>query len=239
MLNEGTFEGGYFWEAYRDLEKQVIQYFDYLPYLDGNEDSYSYRLSNILTSIGGYIDSSFKEIERDPDYTSLFEKKYKEIEIENERLKNEGKKQKHFGFSNYLETIDEIYTVSNKEIFFKKIPERIPLRPFQNKDFWKKYNGVKHDWGRNLREASLKNVVNTLGGLFLINALHKPSMLRLYDYNLFTCCHDKKPLHQFVTEIYPRQIFLMDYDQGTLEIMLETDMFIYYYYDPKKVKTIK
>jgi hypothetical protein len=40
MMSEGEdrFAEGYFWEYYMDLEKQLVNFLDYVPYLDGNEE---------------------------------------------------------------------------------------------------------------------------------------------------------------------------------------------------------
>ena len=47
-----TFEVGYFWEYYRALERQFIDFLNYVPYMESNEDTYSFRLANIILAIG-------------------------------------------------------------------------------------------------------------------------------------------------------------------------------------------
>jgi hypothetical protein len=44
------------------------------------------------------------------------------------------------------------------------------------------YNDVKHDISNNLSRATLNAVRDALAGAFLLNAVHIPSALRLYDY---------------------------------------------------------
>lgn len=50
---EDKFEKGYFWELYIDLERQFRAFLTYVPYLKGNEKTYSYRLLSMILSIGG------------------------------------------------------------------------------------------------------------------------------------------------------------------------------------------
>ena len=59
-----TFENGGFWEYYKDLERQFEDFLKDVPYLEGNEKTYSFKLLNIFLSIGGHIDSAFKELAR-------------------------------------------------------------------------------------------------------------------------------------------------------------------------------
>ena len=53
----------------------------------------------------------------------------------------------------------------------------IELQPFQNwspsptyksPDWWRPYNGVKHERLENFRKANLKNVANALAGLYVL-----------------------------------------------------------------------
>ena len=57
-----NFRNGYFWELYTDLEHQLRDFLEYVPYLPGNEDIYSFRLLNLILSIGGHVDSTLKEM---------------------------------------------------------------------------------------------------------------------------------------------------------------------------------
>ena len=59
---KATFENGGFWEYYLDLENQFVDFLDYVPYLDRNERTCSFRLGNLLLNLGGHVDSVFKEM---------------------------------------------------------------------------------------------------------------------------------------------------------------------------------
>jgi hypothetical protein len=59
-----NFENGGFWEYYKDLERQFESFLEYVPYLEGNENTYSFRLANMILAIGAHVDSAFKEMAR-------------------------------------------------------------------------------------------------------------------------------------------------------------------------------
>ena len=63
-----TFENGGYWEYYRDLERQFENFLEFVPYLSGNENTYSFRLANLILAIGAHIDSAFKEMARYPEF---------------------------------------------------------------------------------------------------------------------------------------------------------------------------
>jgi len=43
-----NFEKGIFWELYGDLERQFENFLDYVPYLEANENTYSFKLLNLI-----------------------------------------------------------------------------------------------------------------------------------------------------------------------------------------------
>lgn len=45
--------------------------------------------------------------------------------------------------------------------------------------WWNAYNEVKHDWLKNLKKANIENTSKALGGAFLLNVIHTPSLLEL------------------------------------------------------------
>src|SRR4030065_510295 len=64
-----TFENLGYWEYYKDLERQFENFLEYVPYLSGNEKTYSFRLANQILAIGAHIDSAFKEIAKYPEFS--------------------------------------------------------------------------------------------------------------------------------------------------------------------------
>ena len=179
-----TFENGGFWEYYKDLERQFENYLEYVPYLVGNENTYSFRLANLLLSIGAHVDSAFKEIAK---YKIRFGNN---PEILSPRTKN-GKLRKPTIKDYY--PISEQYKLPEEVVTFKCLPDSEPYKPFYQyqrtpeetyPDWWHSYNKVKHNFNQNFNEAKLKTTKDALAGAFLLNVIHDPSADRLARYKL-------------------------------------------------------
>ena len=170
------FENGGFWEYYRALEQQFEDFLNYVPYLEGNEKTYSFKLLNIFLSICAHIDSAFKELARYP--------KFADIDSCKEVLDRTSDK---LGIIvSGIRAFEEIYAISSMTVTFKVLPNRISITPFncQKPQWWDFYNDLKHDISVNLTKANLENVRDALAGAFLLNVIHEPAALRLYDYNI-------------------------------------------------------
>ena len=148
-----TFENRGFWEYYTDLERQLTDYLVSL-YLEGNEETYSFRLANLMVSIGAHIDSAFKEIARCPS----FERKYPLI-----LKKADGKPRKRTTIWDYYPLAEEL-NLSKQKVTFKHLPTREELHPFKQyqktkdvtgkeciscPDWWNAYNDIKHNFKEN------------------------------------------------------------------------------------------
>ena len=195
-----SFERGFFWELYQDLERQFVTILEYVPYLKGNETTYSFRLINLILSIGGHVDSAFLEMARysgfaqDDKCSKIVRDKEKFDEFkECKRRKSEweGAKQSPPGLVDYLRTFEPIYGLTKMEVIFKRLPKREPLVLFAKEGsrikvprWWDIYNNVKHDVGVGIRDATLENARDALATAFLLNTLHIPSALRLLDFGV-------------------------------------------------------
>jgi len=170
------FENGGFWEYYKALERQFEDFLDYVPYIEGNEETYSFKLLNIFLSIGGHIDSAFKELARYP--------RFDKIESCKEIL--ERAKARQGIIVSGIHAFDEIYAITSMTVWFKCLPTRTPLTPFncEKPEWWDFYNDLKHDVSVNLKKANLETVRDALAGAFLLNVIHEPAALRLFDYGL-------------------------------------------------------
>lgn len=210
-----TFENGGFWELYSDLERKFSNFLEYVPYLSGNEKTYSFKLFNLLTSIGGYIDSAFKEMARYSFQESL----------ENDLCHNIQTlvRQKKGIFTTSVNVFDSIYGIKTKKVKFKCLPEREIIVPFSSEchDWWGFYNKVKHEIRFNLTKANLKNVRDSMAGAFLLNAIHIPGAIRLHEYGVYKengdlLTWDFEELikrHEYVNGEATTPIFIYDYDQ--------------------------
>jgi hypothetical protein len=178
-----TFENGGYWEYYRDLERQFENFSESVPYLSGNENTYSFRLANLILAIGAHIDSAFKEMARYPEFST----KYPLI------LKKESGEPRNPTIRDYYDLAVE-YKLPQRKVMFKRLPEREQVIPFQQfvkvkdkimtPDWWHVYNNVKHHFSENFEKANLKNIRDILAGAFLLNIVHVPAYLRLIEYGV-------------------------------------------------------
>lgn len=243
---DDKFENGYFWELYLDLERQFQSFLEYVPYLDGNENAYSFKLLNLLLSIGGHVDSAFKEMARYPRFSNNEDCKHiLELLKESEENVKQGKAPKTVPIWLPLSVFEKEYQLSKRKVIFKRLPEREEIIPFQPCDkhtnapkWWKIYNGLKHDVSLTLKDANLKNTRDALAGAFLLNAYHLPSALRLYEYDIMKVeirtGSGLTKVKTSVKDIPSKAIKRMLEDLGTCPTFTETSLFLYNYW--KKVE---
>jgi len=189
---KATFENGGFWEYYLDLERQFENFLEYVPYLSKNESVCSFRLVNMLLSIGGHVDSAFKEMAGYRGFSK--NKKCKEIRRkvkESRKGIRLGEKPITVSIGESLSAFEELYGLSKKEVIFKRLPERemiVPFNPHNLKTnapkWWDIYNGIKHDFSNAFENANLYVTRNALAGAFLLNVIHRPGILRLNDHGI-------------------------------------------------------
>lgn len=234
-MSKDNFKNGILWEAYMDLENQLRDFLEYVPYLPGNEKVYSFRLLNLILGVGGYVDSAFKEMAKYRKFTK--NKDCKEIlrrVKESEKNVKNGKPPITIPISLSLRAFESEYKLSSKEVLFKRLPERDPITPFKPfvlktkvPEWWEIYNGLKHNLGKKLKKDSLEVAVQALAAAFLLNARHDPSALRLYKYEVFRVRYlpwDKEVAANMRNE----QILLewLEKREG-VEGYVETPLFIY------------
>ena len=201
-----NFEKGIFWELYLDLETQFKNFLEYVPYLPGNENTYSFKLLNLILSIGGHVDSAFKEMARYPKFSGDEKcKKILELLKKSKEDIEKGKGPKFPSIKHYLETFDKLHLarfdkvarayvsdeLSKMKVIFKRLPERedvIPFNPYNRRtkapEWWEIYNGLKHDVSLNIEKANLKNTRDALAGAFLLNVIHEPAFRRLFEFGI-------------------------------------------------------
>jgi len=233
---QDNFEKGIFWELYLDLERQFQNFLEYVPYLPGNEAVYSFKLLNLVLSIGGHVDSAFKEMARYPDFSNNKEcKKILSILEESEENVKQGKPPRTVGISLPLRAFDKEYGISKERIIFKRLPERELVTPFhphnpktRAPEWWEIYNGLKHDVSVNVKKANLRNTLHALAGACLLNLRHTTAVFRLYYFGLLKMAWSEKfagrPARQ---EIHQEQLKMMLGKNSPFYV--ETPLFIYYY----------
>lgn len=220
-MRKDRFESGIFWELYKDLEAQFKNFLEYVPYLDGNEKTYSPKLLNLVLSIGGHVDSAFKEMARYPEFSNNNECK---------EILEKVRKREIVPITLPLAAFGKEYKLSERTVVFKCIPEREQVKPFKPRHprakspiWWKMYNGLKHDVSINIKKANLETVLNALAGAFLLNVIHIPSYLRLHKYQVFR----RKNGGSYTYGPKARENLIKFYKQRKFFGRLETPLFIY------------
>lgn len=239
MSDHDNFGKGVFWGLYLDLERQFQSFLEYVPYLPGNEDVYSFKLSNLILSIGGHVDSAFKEMARyggfmnNSDCHKILEK------LGRSKMNIKARKAPvTIPISLPLKAFEREYKLSERKVVFKRLPEMedvVPFRPYDPNTraprWWEVYNGLKHDVGVRLREANLRTTLKALASAFLLNAIHIPSVLRLFERNVIVI----EPEVDVIGGMYDRTFVDPEWVKETYEAKrmlpthLDTPLFVYDY----------
>jgi hypothetical protein len=232
-----TFDNGGFWEYYRDLERQFEDFLVYVPYLRGNEGTYSFRLANLILGIGAHIDSALKEIAK----YSNFPTKYPEML----NPKRKDGKPRNPTIGDYY-PISEEYILPEKVAEFKCLPNRENILPFEKycrksgkrelPYWWTAYNKVKHNFNKNFKEAKLKTIRDALAGAFLLNVVHEPAALRLFDHGMLKPKYPPKVIWEVQYDTFERREQHPHRPSYDIEdpFKIETSLFTYDYEKTKK-----
>lgn len=144
-------------------------------------------------SIGGYVDSAFKEMARYQGFANdIGCSKIRKILQESESNIQAGKAPKTVPINLCLSVFEKIYEISHREVVIKTLPKSTnivrPFEPYHPKTkapiWWIAYNELKHDIGAKYLEATPRITYEALAGAFLLNAIHFPSAIRLYNYDI-------------------------------------------------------
>ena len=236
MSGQDNFETGVFWELYLDLERQFQNFLEYVPFLPENEKVCSFKLLNLILSIGGHVDSAFKEMARYPDFSNNEEcKKILEKLRKSEERAKQGKSPITVGISLPLKAFDKEYGISKERIIFKPLTEGeliVPFHPHNPRtgapEWWEVYNGLKHDVSVNVKKANLQNTLFALAGACILNLRHIPAVFRFYDIGLLKVQWDEKfGGKPACDEILRDQV--KDMLGENSPFYLETPLFMYYY----------
>jgi len=232
-----TFENGGFWEYYLDLERQFEDFLKYVPYIDKNESICSFRLANLILSIGGHVDSAFKKMA----FYHGFNRGHNECKEIRKRVKQsrenikKGKAPKTVKIGENLQAFNKEYGILKEKIIFKHLPERELVQPFKPHnpitkapEWWDVYNGLKHDFGENFEKASLSITKDALAGAMLLNVRHTPAVKRLFDFGLLRVAWTEKILGKPAREAFNWKQAKRNLGENS-PFFVETPIFIYNY----------
>ena len=236
-LRKDKFGNGIFWGLYKDLERQFQNFLEYVPYIDENENVFSFKLVNLILSIGGHVDSAFKEMARYKGFADNADCQeiVKKLRSSEEKVKTR-KAPETVSISLSLRAFEKEYNLSKKKVIFKRLPEGEEITPFRAYNpktnapkWWETYNGLKHDFSIHIKEANLKNTAHALASAFLLNVMHYSAALRLFELNIFKISYLRpKQVLSFTKK--PRDILQEWLEKKTgVQGSVETSLFVYDY----------
>jgi hypothetical protein len=189
--HECSFQEGYNWYTYRNLEDDLLESSKHVAIDDLNDETWSEKLANLLILTGSAVDSFFRDmqdcpyINTDPYFTKV------QKQIKKHRKKYRGKRD--WTIDHFREAYEPIYELSKNRV---KISSGLGLHeeitPFEDfdtssiPDWWTQYNGLKHTYYSNLRNATLSNVLHALSGLLVLNSLHLCNQVYLSQNDLIS-----------------------------------------------------
>lgn len=148
-----------FWNYFISIEEDMYKLSRFIEFDKKNESVFSIELARLLMSSSSEFEVVAKELcnIKDPNIT-----------INNiDDIRN-----------NLLLFYSDIYNV---EIIVQRFGLHYkPLNNWKmndNSDWWKSYNAVKHHRNNKFEDANLKNVINSIGALYIINILYYNSLL--------------------------------------------------------------
>ena len=165
------------WEMYQSLEKEFLNYLEYVPLSLQHYDVWSIPLVNLFNNIGSSVDSFCKNaivcdsLNNFPDIDLI---------RTNDRLHN---------MISYRKIFETRYKVSTRQIFeLKNFTPIIPFKEWSSEEsapeWWGRYTDIKHNRFEYKERATLKTTMDALAGLFLLFLSHKETLSTLIDLNL-------------------------------------------------------
>ncbi len=168
MSIPGFFEG-LSWSFFRDIEDKVIASTKYVELATQNLEVFSIEFANFLFQISTNLEATFKAMLHSPCLSEdSYARGIREKELRGDDL----------NISDYREIFEKFYHLSQCEVVVAPQTLRLVVRPFdgfqdgKSPVWWKTYNEVKHDLSMNFKKATLRMVLDSLSGLFLLNVVH-------------------------------------------------------------------
>lgn len=181
---ENFFETGAAWKVFNETEKEFVSFLEVVPFVPKHSNVYSFKLFNLMLTIGSHVENVFKTMARYPKFSN--DPKIQKI------IRSDKPNIRMYG-----EAFEPIYHLSSKRILIKKEPiyglreyykNLIPFSSFSKKSplWWREYNELKHSWYKenNISKANIINTLNALASLFQLIIRHEQGWNKLIDYHV-------------------------------------------------------
>jgi hypothetical protein len=153
-----------FFPIYQKLESELVDLSFYIAFTESNLQTYSIKIADLLLRTVSECENIMSAI-----------CKREGIQFRRSFVK----------FQEYLDKLNQIYMLNAKIVHFiyknADVVNCISKTPFYQEeetlnrnitDWYNAYNKIKHDRVDNFEKANLKNLIEAMSGLFLLNIIH-------------------------------------------------------------------
>ena len=169
-----------YWSVYKNLEKEVLKLADFLHFSDDQLNVYSIHIADLIIRCSIEIESISKDL-------------YSMLGGNMSPLDDEGQVRDIYFDTDCLSLLNEKWILSKKQIFISSInfyfeEEKnkilMPLHKSHKRGTrgsqWKQaYQAVKHDRKNSLKKATIGNLLNALGALYVLNIYYRDESINI------------------------------------------------------------
>ncbi|WP_225340333.1 hypothetical protein [Lysinibacillus capsici] len=163
-----------YWPVYKNLEKEFLKLADYIHITDDQLKVYSMHIADLIVRCAIEIEAISKEI-------------YQELGGNMTLTDTNGSRRDLYFDTDCLDLLERKWKISKKEIaisatnlYFNNDSNKV-LKPLYKANKrgssgckWKQaYQAVKHDRRNSLKKATIENLLNALGALYILNLYYK------------------------------------------------------------------
>jgi len=171
------------WEFYKAAESSFFDFLEYVPLKKDNETVVSPKLLMLIFQIGNFVDTTFKHM-------AQYSKLSQDPHIQKILNKLKGSTKDFVTIGDCRVAFEGIYKLSEREVIVKSqpffLPELTHLAPLKSyttmvpfsefgrkkrPTWWIIYKGLKHYSLEKIEDATMRNALEALSGLFLLNII--------------------------------------------------------------------
>ena len=174
-----------YWSVYKNLEKEVLKLADFLHFSDDQLNVYSIHIADLIIRCSIEIEAISKDL-------------YNMLGGDMNPVDGEGNVRDIYFDTDCLNLLNDRWLLSKKQIFLSSINfyfenenNRIlmPLHKSHKRGTsgsqWKQaYQAVKHDRKNSLKKATIGNLLNALGALYVLNIYYRDESINIGKVSL-------------------------------------------------------
>lgn len=165
-------EGEYAWYLLERVEDNISRISDHVEINQHHLQIYGRQIALAFYETGTLVEAVIKKIITDDTLDSLTNM------TESLRLARE----EHATIRDYRNVLEPLFALSRRTADFRLFKFASKLQPFNtflqikdvSPDWWRAYNQIKHDFLGNLELATIRELIQAAGGLFLLTVLCRP-----------------------------------------------------------------